>query len=145
MSLQTDLTNDMRLALKSRDQVKLDTIRFILSQIKNLAIDKGRELTDQEILQAIAKQVKQQKEVIIQYEQAGRTDLVQEEAAQVAILETYLPPQMSDQELRQVIAQRISQTPKAHIGQLIGMVNKQVAGRAEGFRVATQVKKQLNM
>jgi uncharacterized protein len=145
MSLHADLSRDMTAAMKSRDQVKLDTIRFLMAQLKNLAIDKGSELTDLEIQQAIAKQIKQQKEVIEQYKNAQRTDLADEEAAQVAILEQYLPQQLSDEELRAVILSVRAELPDAQMGQLIGAVNKQVAGKADGARIAAAVKQELGI
>lgn len=144
MALQADLINDMKLAMKSRDQVRLDTIRFMLSQLKNLAIDKGEPLTDTEVQKAIAKQVKQQNEVIDQYRQAGRQDLVDEETAQVKVLETYLPTQISDEELQAMVAKTIEEMPNAGLGQVIGAVNKLTAGQADGARVAAEVKRQLS-
>ena len=144
MSLEAELNNDMKSAMKSRDQVRLDTIRFLLSQLKNLAIEKGQPLSDAEVQQAIAKQVKQQREVIDQYRQAGRDDLVDEETAQVKILETYLPQQISEAKLRAMVAKTIDEMPNAGMGQIIGEVRKAIGGQADGARIASEVKRQLN-
>lgn len=144
MNLQDKLTADMKTAMKEKNQVKLDTIRFLMSQLKNLSIDKGSELTDQEVQQLIAKQVKQQNEVISQYKSAGRDDLVESESAQVAILETYLPAQLSAEELSSLVAEAIKDQPNAPMGQIIGSVTKQAQGKVDGSRVAAEVKSQLS-
>jgi len=143
MSLQTQLTDDMKQAMRDKNQVKLDTIRFTMAQLKNKAIDKGDDLTDQEIQQAIAKQIKQQQDAIAQYKQAGRDDLVDSEQAQVDVLSEYLPKQLSDEELAAEVKQFIADNPDAQMGQLIGMLNKKLTGSADGGRIAAAVKAQL--
>lgn len=139
---KAQLTEDMKTAMKARDQVRLDTIRYVLSRIKNVEIDSG-ELDEAAVQQVVAKVVKETKESITEYTKGGRTDLADADAAKAKILETYLPQQLSDQELRTIITEVIQEQPDLQFGQIIGAVNKKTLGRADGSRVAALVKEML--
>ncbi len=139
------LTQDMKAAMKAGDKERLGVIRFLLSAIKNAEIDKGAELADEEAQKIVAKQIKQINDAIEQFKAGGRDDLVQAEAAKVEILKEYLPKQLSDQELEAVVDQVLAEMGEVkNPGQVIGLVMKQVAGRADGARVARLVKQRVS-
>ncbi|OGV90989.1 hypothetical protein A3A66_03105 [Microgenomates group bacterium RIFCSPLOWO2_01_FULL_46_13] len=137
-TLQTQLTE----ALRAKDQVKLDTLRFIWSQIKNAEIDKHADLTDEEIVKLITKEVKNRKEAIDQFKTGNRQDLVDQETAKLKILEVYLPQQMSPQEIEPIVA-KIIQSGLTEFGAVMAKVMAQTKGQAEGSLVATIVRKKL--
>lgn len=140
MSFKNQLTNDMKEAMKAKDTVRLGVVRFLLSAIKNAEIDKGQELTDEEAQKIVAKQIKQMKDAIEQFKAGDRPDLVEAEEAKIKVLEAYLPAQLSQAELEKIIDEVISQVGEVkNPGQVIGLVMKQVAGRADGKQVAQLV------
>lgn len=140
MTLKEQLTEDMKNAMRQRDMVKLNTIRFLNAQIKNVEIDQG-ELDDDGVLKVLQKQVKQMKEAIQEYAKGGRQDLVDDEQAKVAILETYLPQGMSEAEIEAIIDQVLAENEGQPLGPVMGQVMKEVAGRADGGTVSALVKK----
>lgn len=139
MPLKAQLMEDMKAAMRAHDSVKLNTIRFLNADIKNTEIDNG-ELDDAGVIKVIQKQVKQMRDAMADYEKGGRQDLVEEEQAKVDILETYLPKQMSDDELNAVIDKVMAEQPGQNMGVLIGQVMKQVQGQADGGRVSGLIK-----
>lgn len=143
MPLKAQLTEDMKNAMRAKETVKLGVIRFLLADIRNFEIDNG-EQDDAGVEKLIAKQVKQMKDAIAEFEKGGRPDLVEEEQAKVAILETYLPQQLSDEELKAIVDRVVAAAGSTNMGQVIGMVMKEVAGRADGGRVSALVKQALN-
>jgi len=143
MALKQQLREEMKQAMRAHDAEKLGVIRFLLAEIKNVEIDQG-ELDDRAIQKIVAKQIKQMKDAISQFEGGGRHDLVATEKAKIAILETYLPQQLSQVELAQVVDQVIAQVGEnKHLGEIIGLVMKRTAGRAEGSRVRHLVNERL--
>lgn len=143
MDFKSELMQQMKEAMKARDSVRVGTIRYLLSEVKNAEIDQG-ELTEEAITKLITKQVKQMKDALKDFEAAGRDEIVAEETAKIAILEEFLPEQMSDEELDAVVAKVVSTTEEKNMGKLIGMVMGKVAGQADGNRVASAVKKALS-
>lgn len=143
MDFKSELMQQMKEAMKARDSVRVGTIRYLLSEVKNAEIDQG-ELTEEAITKLITKQVKQMKDALKDFEAAGRDEIVAEETAKIAILEEFLPEQMSDEELDAVVAEVVSTTEEKNMGKLIGMVMGKVAGQADGNRVASAVKKALS-
>jgi uncharacterized protein len=139
MSLRQQLQDDMKQALRDRDQLRLGAIRFLLADIKNVEIDNG-ELDDAGIQKIISKQVKQMKDAINDYGKGGRQDLVDEENKKVAVLEKYLPQQLSDEELKKIVESIIATDSSAKMGEIISQVMKQAAGQADGGRVAALVR-----
>ncbi|MBP7875818.1 GatB/YqeY domain-containing protein [Candidatus Woesebacteria bacterium] len=144
MAFKQQLMEDMKNAMRAHDSTKLNCIRFLLSDLKNLEIDKG-EQTDAQIQDLVRKQVKQMEETNLQYQQGGRLDLVQENEAKVAVLRAYLPPEMSEAELASVVTELIAQNPGQGIGPLIGLVRQKTEGRVDGGAIATEVKRQLGV
>lgn len=138
MSLKQQLTEDMKTAMRARDMVRLNTIRFLQAEIRNIEIDNG-EQDDAGIHKIIARQIKQLKEGIAEYESAGRADTVAEEQQKLTVLEGYLPQQMSDEALQIIIKEVMEANPGMAQGQLIGQVMRQVSGQADGQRVSQMV------
>lgn len=135
MTLKQQLTEDMKTAMRGHDSVSLNAIRFLQAEIRNVEIDHG-EQDDAGVQKIIARQIKQMKDAIGDYQKGGRTDLVEQEEAKVAVLARYQPQQLTDDELRSIIEQVKTDNPGVNQGQLIGLVLKQAAGRADGSRVS---------
>ncbi len=146
MSLKERLKADMKEAMKAKDKVKLSTIRMINSLIKNAEIEKRGELTDEEIIQLLMKYAKQRKESIEMYEKGGRQDLVEKEKAELAVVESYLPKQMSEEEIREIVKQTIEEVGASSVkdmGKVMKAVMPKVKGRADGSVVNRIVKELL--
>ena len=146
MGLKAQLLQDMKEAMKARDKVRLSTIRMINSLIKNAEIEKRGELTDNEIIQLLMKYAKQRKEAIEMYGKGGRQDLVEKEKAELAVVESYLPEQMSEEKIRELVKEAIEATgassPK-DIGKVMQHVMPRVRGRADGSAVNKIVREML--
>lgn len=146
MGLKEQLEKDMKEALKAKDSFKLNVIRFILAQVKNKEIDLRREATDEDIFKIIQTLVKQRKESISFSEKANRPELVEKEKAELAILESYLPKLLSDEEILKLIEEVVRElnATKKDFGLVMKTVMQKVAGRAEGSKVNELVKKVLS-
>jgi uncharacterized protein len=142
MNLKTQLIEDMKQAMKSKDTVKLGVVRFLRSEIRNFEIDNG-EQEDKGVLKIIASQAKKIKDAISEFKAAGRDDLVTGEEEKLVILESYLPEQMSDEELKAVVEKVISESEEKNMGKLIGAVVKAVDGKADGGRISALVREKL--
>ncbi len=139
MTLKAQLLEDMKTAMKARDSIRLGAIRFLMSEIKNYEIDNG-EQDDAGIQAIIRKQIKQMKDALVEFEKAGRTDIVAEETQKVAVFERYLPAQMTDEALQTLVADIRAQHPEFALGQVIGAVKEKAADQADGARIASAVK-----
>jgi len=147
MSLKERLKADMKEAMKAKDKVRLSTIRMINSLIKNAEIEKRGELTDEEIVQLLMKYAKQRRESIEMYEKGGRQDLVEKEKAELAIVESYLPEQMSEEEIREIVKKAIEEVGAESVkdmGKVMKVVMPKVKGRADGSLVNKIVKELLS-
>lgn len=142
MDIKTQLLEDMKQAMRDRDSVKLGVIRFLRSEIKNYEIDNGDQ-EDKGVQKVIASQAKKMKDASEEFEKAGRTDLVEEEAAKIIVIESYLPEQMSDEELQAIVTKVVSETEDKNMGKLIGAVIKETDGQADGGRVSGMVRAEL--
>lgn len=122
-------------AMRDRDEVRKSTLRLLIAAIKNTEIDQGKALDDDAVVTVIQKQVKQRRESIIEFEKGNRPDLVEREAAEAAILQTYLPEQASTEEIeaaaRRVIAGTGASGPR-DIGKVMPVLTREFAGRADG-------------
>jgi uncharacterized protein len=145
MSLKEQLRSDMADAMRTGDKEKRDTLRLLLAAVKQVEIDEKKELTDDDVVEVLNKQAKQRRESIADYGAAGREDLVHEEEAQLAIIETYLPTQLSREQITelagQVIADIGAESPK-DMGQVMGRLMPQVKGIADG-RLVNEVVREL--
>lgn len=141
MSLRSQLPTLLKEAMKARDTIKLDTIRFILSQAKNLEIDLKRELNDEEFMTLLKKEVKNRLEAIEQFKTGGREDIVSEEEAKLDVIKAFLPAEMSDEDLHTAVKKVVdSIEDKSNFGLVMKAVMAEVKGKADGKRVSTAVK-----
>lgn len=134
MSLTQQLTKSIAEAMKARDQARLSTLRMMKAALMNREVERGQALTDAEELQVVAGLVKQRKESIDQFAKAGRTDLVDKESAELSILQSYLPPAVSAEDLARVVEEVIAETG-ASSPKDMGRVMKGVMGRLAGASV----------
>lgn len=132
----------IKAAMRQSEKVRVSVLRFLLAEIKNIEIDQG-ELDQPAVQKVIARQIKQMKEAIADYQQAGRDELVEQEEEKIAILQQFLPEQLTDEELEELVDEVVAAAEEKNMGQIIGRVMQQVGGRAEGNRVASMVKEKL--
>ena len=138
MTLKERLEEDIRNAMRSRDQERLESLRFLKSKIQLTEKNQLKELDEPGVVEVLSKQAKERRESIQMFQAGNRPDLVAKETAALAVVEEYLPPQMSDEELSQIIAEAIQQVGAASErdkGQVMGKVMPQVKGRADGAQV----------
>ena len=143
--LLDQIQKELALAQKAREQLKVDTLRFLLGAAFNLQIEKGKDyvLTDNDILSVISKQVKTHKESIEMFEKAKRNDLVEREKAELAILQSYLPEQMSEEAVRLQVSVIREKNPTADFGTLMKLAMGELRGKADGSVVAKLIKETL--
>ena len=147
-TLKDRVRSDLHDAMRSQEKVRAGTLRMVLTAITNeeVAGDEHRELSDDDVVRVIAKEAKKRKEAASAYVDAGRMELADREEAELAILETYLPRQLPDEELRAIVAAAVAETGASGIqqmGQVMKVAQAAVAGRADGGRVAALVKEAL--
>ena len=144
--LEETIQKDYIAAMKARDALKAATLNFLRAQIKNARIEKKvDQLTDQEVLAVVRKQVKQRQDALDQYQKAGRSDLADKEAAEKAILEAYLPAQLPEAEVR-LIARQVIQDQGASsmkdMGRVMKTVSQRLAGQADN-RLVSQIVREI--
>ena len=149
MSLQnlTQLEADLASAAKARDQIRLSVLRLLKSALKNYEIEVGHDATPQEIMTVLQREAKKRQDSINQYGSANRQDLVDEEQAELEILEEYLPPKLSNEDLDKLVAQAIqetSATSPADMGKVMQAVMKLAGAGADGKVVSEKVKSALS-
>lgn len=139
MSLTEKLNADMKSALKQRNKLKLSVLRLLRAEIKNMEIEKKRLLNDEEIYKIIQREIKKRKESIEQFRKGSRSDLVQQEEAELAVLYDYLPAQASDEEIRKTIESIVDEIPdgtRINMGMIMPEAIKKLQGRADGKRIS---------
>lgn len=145
MSLKNRLNDDLKSAMKNKDTLRLNTIRFVKKYIQELETSAGHngDATDDEVLKIISKLVKQGKDAAEQYKSAGRMDLYNVEMSQIVVLETYLPKQMSDDEISIEIDKVMMETGSTNMGVLMKELNVRLTGRADGKTISRILKTKL--
>jgi uncharacterized protein len=146
MSLKQRITEEMKDAMRARDAARLSTIRLLQAAIKQREVDERNEMTDADVLAIIDKMVKQRKDSITQFEAGNRKDLADAERAEVALLATYLPQQLSDAEIDAAITAALASTGAsgpAGMGKLMAELKPRLAGRADMSAVSARVKARL--
>ncbi len=156
MSLKSRVTDDMKTAmrgrtnpdeaLRARDAARLGTIRLLLAAIKQREVDERIELDDAAVSTVVEKLIKQRKDSIIQFRAAGRDDLVAAEEAELAVLQAYLPEQLSPVEVEAAVAAAIAETGAASakdMGKVMGLLKPRLAGRADMGQVSALIKNRL--
>jgi hypothetical protein len=134
MSLKTQLTEDMKTAMRAKDQVSLSTIRLINAAIKQFEVDERTEADDAKVISILTKMVKQRKDSAKIYTEAGRQDLADKENAEIEILNRYLPQMMSTEEIKTVVEAAIAETGAsgmADMGKVMGVLKTRLAGKAD--------------
>lgn len=143
MNLKGQIQQDANKALKERDTKKLSALRLLLSELHNAEIQKREELDDEEVIEVVARQVKKWEEAATEYEKAGHNEKASKERFEADLLKLYLPAQMSEEEIKQVIEQAIEQSGASsmkEMGQVMKLVMPKVKGRADGKQVNELVK-----
>ena len=141
------ITDDMKLALKAQDKVALKAIRMILGAIKQKEIDDRIDLDDNQVIAVIQKMVKQRKDSISQFSDAGRTDLVEVEEAELSIINNYMPKQLSQDEIEAAVVKAIADTgadSMKDMGKLMGILKGQLDGKADMGQVSQVIKTKLS-
>jgi len=144
--IKEKIDSDLKEAMKSSDSLRVSTLRLIKSAIKNKEIEKGKALTDDEIIQLLNSLVKQRVESVQMYRKGNREDLAEKEEAEIEILKSYMPEPLSDQEIKDIIQQAITETGATSMkdmGKVMKFVMGKVKGRADGKKVNEMVKQML--
>jgi uncharacterized protein YqeY len=148
MSLKDQLTDDMKAAMKGGDKDRLRVIRLVLADIKRVEVDTRKDLDDAALLAIVEKAVKQRRDSVEQFTRGGRDDLAANEQAEIDILETYLPEQLSDAEIDALVEEVIAATGAESIrdmGKVMAAIKSKAAGKADMGAVSARVKAKLNI
>ena len=146
MTLIPQINQDLAVSMKKGATAHIATLRLVKNALQNEQIKLGHELSDDEALKVMQREAKQRRESIEQYRAGGRTDLVDSEQQELAIIETYLPQRLGPKELEQLVDRAIADigaTTEAQMGAVIGAVMQQAHGRADGATVAQLVRQKL--
>ena len=148
--LKDRLRADLTAAIKARDEVRSSTIRMVLTAITNAEVagKEARELSDDDIIGVLSTEAKKRREAVTAFTDGGRTEMAAKEAAEAEVITEYLPAQLSEQEVADIVAAAIDRTGAAGegmkaMGKVMGVVQPQVRGRADGSAVAAEVRRQL--
>jgi uncharacterized protein len=147
MTLKERITEDMKSAMRAGEKDRLGVVRLILAAIKQREVDERITLDDAQVLAVLEKMAKQRKESITQFQSGGRADLVAKENAELGVIQSYLPAQMSEAELDALIAEAIAATGATTVkdmGKVMGMVKGKAAGRADMGAVGARIKQKLS-
>jgi len=145
--LKATITSAMKESMRARDKIRLGTIRLILSDIKRIEVDERIELDDVRVLAVLDKMLKQRRDSISQYEAASRQDLADVEIAEVAVIETFLPTALTEQEILELLDDAINSSGADSIrdmGKVMAVLKPQLQGRADVASVSQLVKKRLS-
>jgi uncharacterized protein len=147
MTLKERITEDMKSAMRAGEKERLGTIRLVLAAIKQREVDERITLDDGQVLAVLEKLIKQRKESITQFENGGRSDLAAKEQAELTVLQTYLPAQMSDAEIDALIAEAVAASGATSIkdmGKVMGLVKAKAQGKADMGVVSARIKQKLS-
>jgi len=145
--LKKRIIDDMKLAMKAKDKQALKAVRMILGAIKQKEVDDRIELDDQQVMAVIQKMVKQRKDSISQFSDAGRTDLVEVEEAELLVINSYMPKQLSDEEIAAAVEKAITDSgadSMKDMGKLMGILKAQLDGKADMGQVSRLIKDKLS-
>ena len=144
--LKDQIFNDQKEAMKGGDKPRLATIRLIMAAIKQQEVDSRKELSDEDVTAILTKMVKQRRDSVDQYTNAGRTDLADQELAEITIIEQYLPEQLSAEEVASIIDEAIAATGAAgpqDMGKVMGQLKPRLQGRADMGAASAIVRQKL--
>ena len=146
MSLKAQISEDMKNAMRAKDSARLGTIRLLQAAIKQREVDERIELDDAAVIAVVEKMLKQRRDSIAAYESANRTDLADVEKFEVAVLQAYLPQQLTEQEIGAIVDKVIADTGAAGVkdmGKVVGIVKPLVTGKADMGKVSGLIKARL--
>ncbi|MES1946540.1 Yqey domain containing protein [Salinisphaera sp. C84B14] len=146
MSLKAQLQDDMKSAMRTRDKERLAVIRMLMAAVKQREVDERGDLDDADVLAVVEKMVKQRRDAEQQYRDANRPELADAEAAEIAVLENYLPTQLSDAEIDQAIDKAIAESQAESMrdmGKVMGLLKPQLQGQADMAVVSQRLKARL--
>jgi len=150
MALKDTLRADLTAAMKARDEVRSSTLRMVLTAITNAEVagKEAKQLTDDEVIGVLSSEAKKRREAATAFADGGRAEMAAKERAEAGVIAEYLPAQLSEAEIAGLVTKAIEQTGAAGegmraMGKVMGVLNPQVKGRADGALVAAEVKKQL--
>lgn len=148
MSIKDQLTEDMKQAMKDREngKLRLSVIRMVRSNIKNVEINDKKDLTDDEVLAVLMKEVKMRQDSLEEFQKAGRSELVAQAEEEIKILKKYLPEALSDEELKGIVAEVVAEvgaTTMKDMGKVMPAVMAKTKGRADGKRINAMVRELL--
>lgn len=147
MSLSEVISEKMKQAMKAKDQIAVETYRSIKSHLHNTEIEKGKDLTEQDEINVLTKEVKKRKESLEFFKKQGRDDLVEKEEKELTIIESFLPEPLSQEELGKIVEKVIQETgaeSMRDMGKVMGVVMPRVKGRIDGKKVQDAVKEKLS-
>ncbi|WP_374587821.1 GatB/YqeY domain-containing protein [Ideonella dechloratans] len=145
-TLKERITEDMKAAMRAKEAERLGTIRLLLAACKQKEVDERIELDDAAVIAVVDKLIKQRKDSVAAYSQAGRTDLADKESAEIAVLQVYLPQRLSEAEIAEAVAAIVAEvgaTGPGDMGKVMGAVKSRLAGKADMGLVSAAVKKAL--
>ena len=146
-SIRERLTEDLKAAMRAKAKLRLSTIRMMRSEILYKDKEHGQETGEEDILKVLLSMVKKGEEAAEQFVKGGREELASKEREEIRIIQEYLPAQMDDEELRQAVQEAIAETGASSLkemGKVMGLLTKQLAGRATGARISQVVKERLS-
>lgn len=148
--LKDKLRADLTTAMKARDQLRSSTLRMVLTAVTNAEVagKQARDLSDEDVLGVLTAEAKKRREAAAAYDEAGRTESADKERAEAGVIADYLPEQLDEAQIKQLVGDAIAQVGAAgegmrSMGKVMGVLNPQIKGRADGGVVAAEVKKQL--
>lgn len=147
MNLKAQITEDMKNAMRAKETARLGTIRLLLAAMKQREVDERIELTDADIISVIEKMLKQRRDSIAAYESAKRADLADVEKAEVTVLQTYLPQQLSEDEIKVILDKVVADTGAAgmqDMGKVMAAIKPLVAGKADMGKISGLIKSRLS-
>lgn len=146
MALKEQISQDLKDALKGKEEVAVSTLRLLIAAFNNMEIEKrvGGEVTEDNYIEVVKKEAKKRKEAIEGFQNAGRVESVRREEAEMKILEAYLPEMMSEAEVTKLVEEEIASNPDANAGQIVGAVMRRAAGNVDGGVVSQIVQSKLS-
>lgn len=145
--LKERIAQELKEAMKNRDNFKRDTLRMINSAFKQIEVDERRELSDEDVITILKKACKQREEASIQYKEAGREELYAKEQEEIRIITSYLPEQLSDERLKEelkLILKEVGASSPKDMGKVMGVANSKLSALADGKRISAMVKELLS-
>lgn len=145
--LKSRILDDVKVAMKAQDKPRLATLRLITAAIKQREVDERIELDDTQVVSVLEKMIKQRRDSITQYENAGRQELADQEKSEISIIEFYMPEGLSDEEILAMVESAIAETGAASVrdmGKVMGLLKPQLQGRADMGKVGSLIKQKLS-